>query len=72
MTKEIINTPEELLKAEKNGLVKKLHTSLCCGYVSRKTGRVVKKYKGKFGEGFVLLSPNWESTRYSYVTYFIK
>jgi hypothetical protein len=47
------------------------HTSLARGYVSRKTKGNVEEYEGKFGKGFKVHSPNWESTRYHYVTYYI-
>lgn len=53
--------------------LKKLHTSLARGYVSRKCpGGYIEKYKGRFGEGYKLLTPNYTSTRYCFVTYFIK
>jgi len=49
------------------------HTSLTKGYVSRKTGsHPFVPYKGRFGEGFTRLSPNWKSTQYSFITYYIK
>lgn len=53
------------------GEINKLHTSYTRQYVSRKSvGRVVP-YKGRFGEGFALLSPNRESSRYSFITYYV-
>lgn len=67
---EITNS-QELRRAEKEGLIKELHTSLYRGYVSRVKGQTVEPYKGRFGEGVKLLSCNRNSTRYSYVTYYI-
>ena len=52
-------------------LLRKLHTSLFRGYVSRVDGPDVVPYKGRFGEGYALLSPNWDSTNYSYITYYV-
>ena len=49
----------------------KLHTSLFRGYVSRVDDPSVVPYKGRFGEGYALLSPNWDSTNYSYITYYV-
>lgn len=66
-----ITNAQELKRAEKEGLIKELHTSLYRGYVSRVKGQTVEPYKGKFGEGVKLLSCNRNSTRYSYVTYYI-
>lgn len=66
-----ITNAEELRRAVKEGLIKELHTSLYRGYVSRVEGQKVEPYKGKFGEGVKLLSCNRNSTRYSYVTYYI-
>lgn len=51
---------------------KKRHTSAARGYISRRTGAFLMSYKGRFGEGYKLLSPRWDTTRYIYVTYFIK
>ena len=67
---EIANV-QELKRAEKEGLIKELHTSLFRGYVSRVEGQTVEPYKGRFGEGVKLLSCNHGSTRYSYVTYYV-
>lgn len=66
-----INNVQELRRAEKEGLIKELHTSLFRGYVSRVKGQTLEPYKGRFGEGVKLLSCNHGSTRYSYVTYYI-
>lgn len=66
-----INNVQELRRAEKEGLIKELHTSLFRGYVSRVKGQTVEPYNGRFGEGVKLLSCNHGSTRYSYVTYYI-
>ena len=54
-----------------SGELTKLHTSKIRVYVSRKSGSYVRPYSGKFGVGFALLSPNWKSSRYSYITYYI-
>lgn len=49
------------------------HTSRKMGYVSRKnTNGTVAPYKGRFGEGYVLYTPAFDSTRYCFVTYYIK
>jgi len=62
----------ELESAIKNGQIKRHHTSLFRGYVSRVGGKSEPtEYKGKFGEGFTTISPNWDSNRYSYITYYI-
>lgn len=52
---------------------KKLHTSLYQGYISRKgQGYKIEPYKGLYGEGYVVRSCNGQSTRYSFVTYWVK
>ena len=53
------------------GELTKSHTSYIREYVSRKSGSYVRPYKGRFGIGYAVLSPNWESSRYSYITYYI-
>ena len=56
------------------------HTSYCRRYVSRRkenpeepgTLGYYEKYSGKFGEGFREFLPNWASSQFSYVVYWIK
>ena len=47
------------------------HTSTQRGYISRKSVGIVKEYRGKYGTGYVLLTPRWDTTQYCYCTYFI-
>ena len=64
----------DLLSLESNGVLYEHHEATCRGYLSRKLSPEelpVYPYKGKFGRGFKVLLPNWESTRYSRVKYFI-
>jgi len=62
----------ELELAIKNGEIKEHHTSLFLGYVSRVYGTTEpSEYQGRFGEGFTTTSPNWDSSYYSYKTYYI-
>lgn len=51
---------------------KEHHTSLTKGYVSVNDNEQPKPYKGKFGEGYTIKSHNPNSTRFCYVTYYIK
>lgn len=49
------------------------HTAFRRGYVSRKNPEgITKPYKGRFGVGYIKLTPCWCSTQYCYVSYFIK
>ena len=51
------------------------HTALARGYVSRKLSDddlPVYEYHGRFGDGFVVYLPNYLSTRYCQIMYFIK
>lgn len=56
------------------------HTSLKRGYISRVTPNpehpttlgCYKPYSSRFGTGFEELTPNWSSTRYCFVTYWIE
>ena len=56
------------------------HTSWCRGYVSRVNIPLIcvalsgwiKPYKGKFGIGYKILNPSWESTQYCRISYYIK
>jgi len=76
---EAITPKSQTIKYQnmKNGIttegLTQLHTSLIKGYVSRKNADgIVLKYKGRFGEGVRVLSRNFDSTRFCFVTYFVK
>lgn len=48
------------------------HTASRMGYVSRKGNGIVKPYKGRFGTGYIVLLPRWDTTTYVHVVYYIK
>ena len=48
------------------------HTATFRGYVSRKSEGIVSEYEGKFGKGYIIDLPNWDSTRYAYRSYWIE
>ena len=66
--KEQIEREEKRLKAK--GYVLH-HTAAARGYISR-VGYVVRPYKGRFGEGYVVESPRWDTTCYHWRTYYVK
>lgn len=47
------------------------HAALHRGYVSRKIAGYASEYKGRFGEGIIVYRPNFNSTRYCIVEYYI-
>lgn len=64
----------DLIVLESHGILYEHHESTFRGYISRKISAdelPVLPYKGKFGTGFKVLLPNWKSTNYSRVKYFI-
>lgn len=56
-----------------NGKECKLHhVATAYGYVSRKSTVERKQpYEGKFGEGYIIFRPRYDTTRYCYVEYWI-
>lgn len=51
---------------------KELHTSRARRYVSRKLlDGIAEEYSGRFGRGYRVYTPAFDSTRYCYVTYFV-
>lgn len=48
------------------------HTAAARGYVSRKCRYIVKPYNGRFGTGYKVMRPRWDTTQYIYVDYYIK
>jgi len=62
-------TQQEL---EQNGY-KVIHTGSKRGYVSRKSTAEDRKaypYKGKYGEGYTVDMPRWDTTSYCNVAYY--
>jgi len=48
------------------------HSARCRGYVSRKNPEGIRKtYKGRYGTGYVVYRPAWDSTRFCWVDYHI-
>lgn len=51
---------------------KKLHTAKRMGYVSRKKpDGIVVPYNGRYGTGYVHLTPRFDTTRFCNVTYYV-
>lgn len=48
------------------------HTAARMGYESRKGRGTVKEYKGRFGVGYIWLQPRTDTSKYVYVSYYIK
>ena len=48
------------------------HIAAKAGYVSRKLEYIREEYYGRFGEGYVLLRPRWDTKRYVYCEYWVK
>lgn len=47
------------------------HTALARGYISRKIEGTVESYDGVFGKGFKVMKPNFKSSRYVIVEYWV-
>jgi hypothetical protein len=68
----INNEPKNTEDLEAAGY-KNHHSAWTRGYVSRKNNtEVLKGYKGKFGEGYAVLTASFESTQYCRITYYVK
>lgn len=67
-------TYNDILAEIESGKLRYHHTSSTQGYVSRRLSTPnypVIKYVGKFGRGYKLFSPRYDSTWYCYVTYYV-
>lgn len=69
---EQLPTVDEIHAMKEEGKLKFHHKSYYRGYVSRKIEGIVERYNGKFGKGYVVRSPNVDSTTYSFITYYIE
>lgn len=47
------------------------HTASRRGYVSRKTSGRLEPYSGKFGRGYVAITPRRDTTQYVNIAYYI-
>jgi len=68
-----MKTINEIDATVASGQLRAVKTAMWRGYVSRK-GKVsaAYPYKGRYGSGYCVYRPNWESTRYSFVTYYVE
>lgn len=48
------------------------HKSMRRGYIPRRTDHVIEPYRGKFGEGYVVSYPRYDSTRYVTIEYYVR
>ena len=65
---------QQLSEMLHEGTIYEHHSDYFSGYVSRtRTDEdiIAYPYKGHFGVGYVVDFPNWNSTRFSYRTYYI-
>lgn len=60
------------MTVESNPNLKLHHTASYRGYVSRKSDGEVYEYDGKFGKGFCIYKPRWDSSTYCYVEYWVE
>lgn len=70
-TATIPTTREQLAAMVAAGQLIEHHTANRRGYVSRKGSGIVEPYAGRFGAGYVLVSPRWDTTQYVDVTYYV-
>lgn len=47
------------------------HTAVAKGYISRRVGEQIVEYAGKFGKGYKVCKPRWDTTNFYYVEYWI-
>ena len=62
---------EQLAAMIAAGEVTEHHTASRRGYISRRSAGKVEAYSGKFGKGFILVTPRFDTTQYVYITYYI-
>ena len=48
------------------------HIATASGYISRKVDEVVEEYSGRFGTGYAVHYPRFDTTNYHYVAYYIE
>ena len=48
------------------------HKAALRGYISRKWDAGICEYSGRFGDGYLLVYPRWDTTNYVYAEYWVK
>lgn len=48
------------------------HTAAHRGYVSRKSSGEVSRYEGRFGKGYTIDTPRWDTTNYCNREYWVE
>ena len=48
------------------------HTASRRGYVSRRTAGIVLPYRGRYGTGYIVLTPRWDTSTYVWCSYYIE
>lgn len=48
------------------------HIAVKAGYVSRKLECIREQYHGRFGDGYIILRPRWDTKRYVWCEYWVK
>lgn len=73
MREYTVKTEQDLIDLAAQGAIYAHHTSYARGYVSRKKGaeRRIDKYEGKFGKGYTIYTPAYNTTNYCLKTYYI-
>lgn len=70
---EFSRDEREIVEQElKQAGYREVKTSYSLGYVSRRTGGTLTRYKGRYGVGFAIHTPAFNSTKYHYIAYWIK
>lgn len=64
-------TLNELHEMIINGVIKEHHVATARGYISRKSDGEISSYNGRFGRGYVVRMPRFDSTQYHWITYYI-
>jgi hypothetical protein len=62
----------EIEKMVADGKLIKHHTAATRRYVSRRKPATICTYKGRFGRGYIALSPRWDTSQYCWITYYIE
>lgn len=68
-------TLKELGTKVRNGELKYHHTAKALGYESRRTKKEeykIESYIGRFGKGYKIHTPSFDSTRYHNISYYVE
>ena len=61
-----------ITELENNPAYREHHTASRRGYESRRGEGYIEPYMGRFGKGYIIVKPRYDTTKYVSITYYVE